>query len=120
MPAMLAVLAAMCGANAHAAQRTFVALSGVDNGQGSAFAPCRTFAAALTASDFGGEIIVLESGGYGRVTLDKSITITAPQGVYAGISVPSGQNGIDIMTDGIAVVLRGLTIVGKGGDVGST
>ena len=61
---------------------------------------------------------MLDSGGYGRVTIDKSVAITAPAGVYAGISVFAGTNGVDVDGAGIGVALRGLTINGQGGDTG--
>ena len=101
-----------------AAQRTFVASYGSDSNACVLTAPCRSFAAAITHTDTDGEIIVVDSGGYGRVTIDRSVSITAPPGIYAGISVFSGANGIDIATPGIVVALRGLTINGQGGDIG--
>ncbi len=101
-----------------AAARTFVATGGSDGNTAvncSRAAPCRSFASALTVTNAGGEIIVLDSGGYGPVTIDKSVSIIAPEGIYAGISVPSG-NGITIATGGIHVVLRGLDINSDGAD----
>ncbi|MBI3150335.1 MAG: right-handed parallel beta-helix repeat-containing protein [Betaproteobacteria bacterium] len=103
--------------SAYAAQRTFVSTTGNDANTASncsTTAPCRGFTAALTVTDSGGEIIVLSSGGYGPVTINKSVSIIAPEGVYAGISVFSG-NGITISTAGVDVVLRGLTINRLGG-----
>jgi hypothetical protein len=103
--------------SASAAQRTFVSTSGNDANTASncsTTAPCRSFAAALTVTDSGGEIIVQESGGYGPVTINKSVNVIAPEGVYAGISVFSGD-GITIATPGIHVVLRGLNINRIGG-----
>ncbi len=105
---------------AYAAQRTFVSTSGSDANTATnctSAAPCRGFTAALTVTDAGGEIIVLTSGGYGPVTIDKSVSLIAPEGVYAGISVFSGS-GITIATAGVDVVLRGLTINGLGGIYG--
>jgi hypothetical protein len=64
-----------------------------------------------------GEIIVLDSGGYGPVTLVQSITISAPAGIYAGISVFTGD-GVTINGSNIVVALRGLTINGQGGNNG--
>ncbi len=60
---------------------------------------------------------MLSSGGYGPVTITKSVSIIAPEGIYAGISVFSGS-GITIATAGVNVVLRGLTINGLGGTYG--
>ncbi|MBI3150331.1 MAG: right-handed parallel beta-helix repeat-containing protein [Betaproteobacteria bacterium] len=98
--------------SATAAQRTFVSTSGNDANTASNCsntAPCRGFTAALTVTDSGGEIVVLSSGGYGPVTIDKSVSIIAPEGIYAGVSVFSGH-GVYIATPGVKVVLRGLTI----------
>jgi hypothetical protein len=113
-----------CGDALAVAQRTFVsAIPGVGNDANtvancSIALPCRSFGAALTVTAANGEIIVLDSGGYGRVTIDKSVVVTAPPGIYAGISVFSGTNGVDVLTGGITVVLRGLTINGQGGSFG--
>lgn len=116
--AALAVL--LLSGGAHAAQRTFVSTAGSDANTAlncSTTAPCRGFAAALTVTDAGGEIIVLGSGGYGPVAIDKSVSVIAPPGVYAGISFFSGY-GVQISTAGVEVVLRGLTINGMGGTHG--
>ena len=115
------VLACAGPAAAVAPQRTFVSTGGVDNPTCSLAAPCRGFLAAVTAAAAGGEVIVLDSGGYGPVGIAKSITINAPKGVYAGISVLSG-NGVDVnLAAGTDVVtLRGLTINGLGGAHGIT
>jgi len=107
----------VCGAAA-GAQRTFVASNGVDTNVCSILSPCRGFARAITQTAAGGEIIVLDSAGYGIVTIDKSVSIIAPAGVYAGISVFAAQDGITIATPSIAVVLRGLNINGQGGNKG--
>ena len=102
---------------APAAQRTFVASTGNDANACSLATPCRGFARAMTQTDSKGEIIVLDSAGYGAVTVDKSVSIIAPPGVYAGITVFSGD-GIVVNGSGISVVLRGLTINGQGGSRG--
>lgn len=104
--------------SATAAQRTFVATFGDDAAACTLAAPCRSFTAALAQTDANGEIVVLDTGGYGRVTINKSVTIAAPAGVHAGITVFAGTNGVDVSRfDGI-VVLRGLVINGQGGDDG--
>ena len=63
----------------------------------------------------GGEVIVQDSAGYGVVTITQSVSIIAPTGVYAGISVPAGQTGVTVNGAGIVVVLRGLSINGTFG-----
>ena len=76
--------------------------------------PCRTFGAAIAQTNAGGEVIVLDSAGYGPVTITQSVSIVAAPGVYAGISVSSGH-GVTIATAATdTVVLRGLTISNQG------
>jgi hypothetical protein len=71
-----------------------------------------------------GEIIALDSGGYGAVTIDKSVAIIAPDGVYAGVSVfgsvppappvPGANIGVLINGTNLRVVLRNLQVNGQG------
>ena len=123
------VISAICAATSlfaappvHAVQRTHVSAAfGNDANTASnctAAAPCRFFQAAMTVTDENGEVVVLDSGGYGAVTITKSLALIAPTGVYAGISVFPGANGVNIATPGVSVVLRGLTINGQGGNFG--
>ena len=74
-----------------AAQRTFVASFGSDSAACALAAPCRGFAAAILKTDPGGEVIVLDSAGYGPVTIAKSVAIVAPPGIYAGVSALTGD-----------------------------
>jgi hypothetical protein len=117
VPALLALTVAI---SAEAAQRTFVATTGNDTNLCTLLAPCRSFAAAMPYTDPEGEIIVLDSGAYGRVTITQPVTIEAPAGVYAGISVFASTNGIDVNAPGATVTLRGLSINGQGGISAST
>jgi hypothetical protein len=101
-----------------AAQRTFVASYGTDSAPCAINQPCRSFGAAVAKAAAGGEVIVLDSAGYGPVTIDKPVSLIAPPGIYAGISVTTGQNGIVVNASGATVVLRGLSINGQGGSIG--
>jgi len=106
-----------------AAQRTFVSTNGSDAAACSISAPCRSFGAAITQTDTDGEIIVLDSGGYGPVMIDKSVAIRAPAGIYAGISVFADSlgvigRGVIVDVPGGHVTLEGLTITGLGGAEG--
>jgi parallel beta helix pectate lyase-like protein len=102
-----------------AVPRVFVSGLGNDANPGSITSPKRSFASALTVTDAGGEIIVLDSAGYGPVTINKSVSITSPTGVYAGITVASGY-GVEVSIGGSdVVVLRGLTINGAVGNTAS-
>jgi hypothetical protein len=100
------------------AQRTFVASTGLDTNACSLTQPCRSFVRAITQANAGGEIIVQDSAGYGSVTITTSVSIIAPPGIYAGISVFPGLDGVTVNAPGATVVLRGLSINGQGGDIG--
>jgi len=112
--AALALALAASASDAATLSRTFVASYGSDSNPCSLPLPCRGFTAALALTDPGGEIVALDSAGYGAVTINKSVSIIAPAGIYAGVTVFSG-NGIDIAGAGIDVTLQGLTINSQGG-----
>ncbi len=116
------LLAGLFAGGAHAVKRTHVtAAFGSDSNTATnctAAAPCRFFQAAMTVTDTNGEVVVLDSGGYGAVTITQSVALIAPPGVYAGISVFPGSDGVTIATAGVDVVLRGLSINGQGGNFG--
>ncbi|HZZ90974.1 MAG TPA: right-handed parallel beta-helix repeat-containing protein [Usitatibacter sp.] len=95
------------------ATRTWVSGVGDDANPCSRTAPCKTFAGAISKTAPAGEINVLDPGGFGAVTITKSITISA-EGVVAGVLV-SGTNGIVVSAGPSDVVtLRGLDIDGLG------
>lgn len=108
--AMLFVLGA-CVANAQAS-RTWVSGVGDDVNPCSRTAPCKTFAGAISKTAAGGEINALDPGGYGSVTITKSITIDGGPGI-AGITSPS-TNGITINSASAVVTIRNLAIDGLG------
>lgn len=97
-------------------QRTFVsAKTGTDGNPCSRDFPCRNFLPAVAAAAANGEVIVLDSGGYGSVTINKSISLIAPSGVYAGVSVFSGD-GIVAEPGSTGVVrISGLSLNSLGG-----
>jgi hypothetical protein len=100
---------------AHAqATRTWVSGVGDDANPCSRTAPCKTFAGAISKTAPGGEINVLDPGGFGAVTITKPITISS-EGFEAGVLV-SGTNGIIVNVPNASdfVVLRGLDIEGLG------
>src|SRR5262249_26691740 len=53
--------------------------------------PCRTLSRALELVSPDGEVTLLDSGGYGTVTVSQSVTIQAPPGIYAGITASTGD-----------------------------
>jgi hypothetical protein len=95
------------------ATRTWVSGVGDDANPCSRTAPCKTFAGAISKTATGGEINVLDPGGFGGVTITKSITIRADH-VEAGVLV-SGTSGIVINAPTTAkVVIDGLDFEGLG------
>jgi hypothetical protein len=106
-------------APAHAqATRTWVSGVGDDLNPCSRTAPCKTFAGAISKTFINGEIDCLDPGGYGAVTITKSITIDCT-GTLGSI-LASGTNGIVIniavnANDPFRTVrIRGLSINGTG------
>jgi hypothetical protein len=90
IPAMIIATLFSVPANAQAT-RTWVSGVGDDANPCSRTAPCKTFAGAISKTAFGGEINVLDPGGFGAVTITKSISILSQ--FEAGVLV-SGTNGI--------------------------
>jgi hypothetical protein len=109
-----------CGASASAqATRTWVSGVGDDVNPCSRTAPCKTFAGAISKTAAGGEIDCLDPGGFGTLTITKSITIDCT-GTFGSTLNSGGINGFVINdsatgTPGtVRVVLRGLSIDGAG------
>ncbi|MEA2936685.1 MAG: hypothetical protein QOC56_189 [Alphaproteobacteria bacterium] len=102
--------------------RSFVSSNGNDGTPNACTRaqPCRTFAYALSQTITGGEINVLDPGGYGAVTINKSISIVNDGVGSAGVLVGGGATGITISAPATDVVnLRGLIIEGTNlGSVG--
>ncbi len=100
------------GAQAQAT-RTWVSGVGDDANPCSRTAPCKTFAGAISKTAAKGEINVLDPGGFGAVTITKSITISS-EGFAAGI-LAAGTNGVVVNAGATDfVVLRGLDFEGIG------
>ncbi len=97
------------------ASRTWVSGVGDDANPCSRTAPCKTFAGAISKTAVGGEIDALDPGGFGAVTITKSITIDGGGGQVASVLV-SGTNAI-VVTPGAndVVILRNLRITGLNG-----
>jgi hypothetical protein len=109
------------------ATRTWVAAQGTgdDANPCSRTAPCLTFAGAISKTNGGGEIDVIEPGSYGAVTINKAITIDGGTGAgWAGIVATGGGSGITVNTNGdkANVILRNLTLNGarQAGNGGAT
>jgi len=79
------------------ASRTWVSGVGDDANPCSRTAPCKTFAGAISKTALNGEINCLDPGGFGAVTITKSITIDCHE-IFASI-LNAGTNGINIAFD---------------------
>jgi hypothetical protein len=105
------------------ATRTWVSGVGDDVNPCSRTAPCKTFAGAISKTASPGEINCLDSGGFGTLTITKSITIKC-EGVLAGVLASGGINGFTINDSGSAtpgtakVTISGIDIEGEGVTLG--
>lgn len=90
------------------ATRTWVSGVGDDANPCSRTAPCKTWAGAITKTAVGGIINALDSGGFGPVTVTKSITLDGT-GTAASI-LATGTSGVFINNVDANVVLRNLDI----------
>src|SRR5689334_18672174 len=92
MVASVAVLGSSASAWA-TSTRTFVESTGTDTGTcARPDPPCRTFKYAITQTTAGGEIIALDSSGFGSsLVIDRAVTITAARGVYASMTAVTGN-----------------------------
>lgn len=118
--ALAIVLLAVCPAAQGLANRVFVsARSGSDlNSCGNINTPCQTLQGAVNQVVAGGAVLVLDTGGYGPLTINKAVTIEAPTGIEAFIHPPSGTAIQILAGGGDVVVLRGLTLSGAPGGGG--
>jgi hypothetical protein len=115
----LAALAGMlpllsCSVAKAQATKIFVGSFGNDANDGSRGSPKRNFQAAHDAVAAGGQIVVLDTSGYGALNITKSIAVTVPPGVNGFITVPLGTTtAININASATDIVaLRGLIIEG--------
>jgi hypothetical protein len=116
---LLSLVSAICltllsiPANAQAT-RTWVSGVGNDTGSCPRTAPCLTFTYAISKTAAGGEINCLDPGGFGAVTITKSISILCGTAGEAGVLVSGvGTTGITISAGSTDVVyLSGLDIEG--------
>src|SRR5436190_5137014 len=97
---------------AHAqATRTWVSGVGDDANPCSRTAPCKTFAGAISKTAACGEISVLDPGGFGAVTITKSITIDGT-GTLAGILASLTTAVIVNATATDVITIRGVSMNG--------
>ena len=109
----LALCAAVLPLSAQAT-RTWVSGVGDDANPCSRTAPGKTFAGAISKTAPGGEIDALDPGGFGALTITKSITIDGGGGQVASVLV-AGTNAIVVAAGASdVVVIRNMRFQGLG------
>ncbi len=98
------------------ATRTWVSGVGDDANPCSRTAPCKTFAGAISKTATGGEINCLDPGGFGGLTIIKSISIVCDYTEGGVLSAGAGVNGfvINLPAATDTVFLSGLDFNGAG------
>lgn len=101
------------------ATRTWVSGTGDDVNPCSRTAPCKTFPGAISKTAAGGEIDVLDPGGFGTVTITKAITLDGGGGIVGAI-LASGTVGVTVNAGANdTVTLRNVRINGAGTTLGT-
>ena len=100
--------------------RTFVASNGLDSNTCGRTDPCRSFAAAMAQTADNGEIVALDSAGYGTIAITKPLSIIAPLGVHAAITGSTGDAIAINVGQFQSVALRNLYINSGGAPRGIT
>src|SRR5687768_9127087 len=97
------------------ATRTWVSGVGDDANPCSRTAPCKTFAGAISKTATAGEINCLDPGGFGGLTIIKSISIVCDYTEGGVLSAGAGVNGFVINAPLTSVVfLSGIDFNGAG------
>ncbi len=117
MVTVLALVFAFVSIAQAQATRTWVSGVGDDVNPCSRTAPCKTFAGAISKTATGGEISCLDPGGFGAVTITKSITIDCED--TQGSILSAGTNGVIVNITAAtdtkkSFKLRGVSIQGAG------
>jgi hypothetical protein len=115
---LLLLTAPLAALHAQAPTKIFVASFGSDANDGSRGSPKRNFQPAHDVVAAGGQIVVLDTAGYGALNITQSIAITVPPGVNGFITTTGFGNGITINAGANdTVALRGLIIEGPGNNI---
>jgi hypothetical protein len=113
--AVLAIVSLSTTIMSAQATRTWVSGVGDDANPCSRTAPCKTFAGAISKTAPGGEIDALDPGGFGALTITKSITLDGGGGQVASVLV-AGTNGIVVAAGATdVVIIRNLRLDGLRG-----
>jgi hypothetical protein len=117
MPKVAVLLAflSLVSSPAAAVVRAWVATTGVDTNDCSRSFPCRTYGAAINAVDEGGQVVNVDSGGFGPFTINKAVWILTQPGTIAAISPTAGTAiTIDVPAPGPSASFNALSESGAG------
>jgi hypothetical protein len=116
--AVLAIGLFYSGSASAQATRTWISGVGDDANPCSRTAPCKTFQGTISKTATGGEINCIDPGGFGAVTIVKSISIICDD-VEAGVLV-SGTSGFIVNSTTAIVVISGIDFEGLGNGGGGS
>lgn len=103
---------------ASALSKVFVSSTGNDNDDGARQRPKRGFQSAHDSVDAGGQIVVLDTAGYGTLTITKSVGVLVPPGVTGFVTANSDAHAIKVQAGpSDTVILRGLIVERTGSTV---
>src|SRR2546428_14170663 len=86
--------------------RSAVSVNGSDLNPCTVASPCRSFNAAIAQTNPGGEIIALDSAGYGPFTVSGTFTVSGAPGAHAAITAAAGNGILINATPSDRVTLR--------------
>jgi len=95
--------------------RSAVSIRGVDTNPCTPLQPCRTFTAAIAATSAGGEVVALDSAGYGPFTISAALAVLGAPGVHAAITATTGAAISVTAASSDSVIVKNLVLVGAGG-----
>ncbi|MDT7542048.1 MAG: hypothetical protein QOE33_1952 [Acidobacteriota bacterium] len=95
------------------ASQTFVSSTGNDANTCTKLSPCKTFAGAQPKTAAEGEIDALDQGGFGAVTITKSLTINGGVDTFAMIHAPSVTAVTVSAATTDVVIVRNLSLDGQ-------
>lgn len=92
--------------------RSAVSVNGNDANSCTVASPCRSFTAAIAVTNDGGEVVALDSAGYGPFVIAKSVTVSGAPGVHAAITTGIANDGILINAPAGHITIRNLVFFG--------
>jgi hypothetical protein len=97
--------------------RTFVSSTGKDTNSCDVLdKACRNIDAAVLKVQAGGEVVILDSGNYQPLVINKAVSIVTAPGVHPAMNVTSGGVGVSVNAgSGDVILIRGLRIISQGG-----